>query len=140
MRKLIFLLLIPSLGWGAMPCETPELLQKIRPGAIWIVRDQTIEWLDAVQVQPTALELQTAKTDCLATLTPAGILAGQRAAAITQLNIDPSGNAKVIRAVFLVTLDEVNLIRSLLVPAQPARTMTQFRTAVQNKINSGAAD
>lgn len=139
MRKLLLLLLIPSLGWSA-PCDTSDLLQTLRPGAMWTIRGTTIEWLDGVQTQPTTQELATARTDCLATLTPAGILTKQRADAVTQLNTDPSANAKVIRAVFLVTLDEINVIRGLLVPSQPPRTMAQFRTAVANKINSGAAD
>lgn len=72
--------------------------------------------------------------------TPAQILADLRNSAGTELATDTSGNAKLIRAVFLVELDEINLIRSLLVPAQSARTIQQFKTAVQNKITSGAAD
>ena len=46
----------------------------------------------------------------------------------------------LLRALMLVLLDEVNLIRSLLVPAQTARTAAQVRTAITNKINAGNAD
>lgn len=70
----------------------------------------------------------------------ASVLASDRASAISSFLSDTSGNAKVLRAVMLVLLDEVNVIRALLSGPPAARTATQFRTAVQNKINSGAAD
>lgn len=63
-----------------------------------------------------------------------------RTQAISNLNTDNQATSKLQRAVFLVTLDEINLIRSLLVPAQSPRTVTQFKNAVQNKLTSGAAD
>lgn len=72
--------------------------------------------------------------------TPAEILSTQRAQAIDDLNAGAQPATKLQRAVFLVTLDEINVLRSLLVPAQPPRTVTQFKNAVQAKINSGAAD
>lgn len=121
-------------------CDTSSLLQQIRPGASWNVSGTTITWLDNVQVQPTPTEMQTALTACQAALTPSGILSAQRTGAVNELTNDPTANAKFIRAVFLVELDEINLIRSLLVPSQTPRTVAQFKTAVQNKINSGSAD
>lgn len=85
-----------------------------------------------------------------------------RADAVTELLNDNSGNAKVIRAVFLVALDEVNLLRQRDVDravdvaastsladlktrwaarnALADRTAAQFRNAVQAKINAGSAD
>lgn len=66
--------------------------------------------------------------------------AGPRTDAINLLLSDPSSNSKFIRAVLLVILDEINVIRALL-PGPPApRTAAQFKTAIQNKINSGVAD
>lgn len=75
-----------------------------------------------------------------APLTPTELIASLRATAIDDLNTGAQPATKLQRAVFLVTLDEINLIRGLLVPAQPPRTITQFKNAVQAKINSGAAD
>ena len=46
----------------------------------------------------------------------------------------------LLRALMLVLLDEINLIRSLLVPVQTARTTAQLRAAITNKINAGNAD
>lgn len=75
-----------------------------------------------------------------APLTAAQVTDFLRSQALDELNAGIQPPDKVQRAVYLVTLDEINLIRSLLVPAQPARTVTQFKNAVQSKINSGAAD
>ena len=32
-------------------------LHSLRPGAEWVLRDDNLEWLDAVQTEPTAAEL-----------------------------------------------------------------------------------
>jgi len=72
--------------------------------------------------------------------TAAAILSDERAAAITELLSDTSPNAKFIRAVLLVILDEINVIRALLPGPPAARTIAQLKTAVQNKINAGTAD
>jgi len=70
----------------------------------------------------------------------ADYLAQCRASAITQLLTETGFNAKNIRAVLMVILDEINVIRALL-PGPPApRTITQLKTAITNKINSGASD
>lgn len=63
-----------------------------------------------------------------------------RASAISNFLNDPSATSKLERAILLVILDEINVIRGLLSPVQPARTVAQLKTAVQNKLNSGAAD
>src|SRR3954469_10785963 len=73
-------------------------------------------------------------------LDAAAIQADQRVGAVTQMNADASANSKFIRAVLLVILDEVNVIRGNFAPALAARTPAQLKTAIQNKINSGAAD
>lgn len=72
--------------------------------------------------------------------TAAAITNDLRAGAITALLTDTSVNSKFIRAVLLVLLDEVNVIRTLPALAQSPRTVAQFKTAIQNKINAGAAD
>lgn len=73
-------------------------------------------------------------------LTPAQILAVERAGAIGELLTGTQPLTKLERAILLVILDEVNVIRALL-PGPPApRTITQFKNAVQAKINAGAAD
>lgn len=66
------------------------------------------------------------------------ILVGDRTAAINDLLTDPSPLSKLDRAILLVVLDEVNVIRTQL--ALASRTVAQFKTAVQTKLNSGAAD
>ncbi len=73
-------------------------------------------------------------------LTSTQVLQNQRSDAIDLLNSGTYAPTKLERAAILVTLDEINLIRSLLVPAQSPRTFQQMKTAIQNKINSGAAD
>lgn len=40
------------------------------------------------------------------------------------------------KGAWLVLLDEVNLIRSLLSPSQPARTILQFMNAIKSKIDT----
>lgn len=153
-------LLLPLAGF--CDCELPSLLIALRPDANWNVRGGVIEWLDPVQVQPTSQELQTALTSCRDNLTPTGVLLKQRALAINELNIDPSGNAKVIRAILLTALDEINILRQRdrdraidvaastsladlktrwsARPALADRTVEQGKTSVQNKINSGEPD
>lgn len=52
----------------------------------------------------------------------------------------PLPEYKLLRALMLVVLDEINTIRAALVPALPARTGAQLRTAIRNKLNAGNAD
>lgn len=66
----------------------------------------------------------------------------------TQENRDDAGGEAtaarpqnvLIRAVLAVLLDEINPLRATFIPTLPARTLSQLRAAVQNKINSGAVD
>ena len=44
------------------------------------------------------------------------------------------------RALLLVMLDEINLIRSKLVPALPPRTPVQLKAAIRAKLDAGQAD
>lgn len=109
----------------------------------------------------TVEELNEA-TFTAATVDPALALAVDRAAAITELLSNASPHSKFVRAVLLVALDEINLLRARDVDrttdvaaattladlktrwaaraALAARTAAQLKTAVQNQINAGSAD
>lgn len=63
------------------------------------------------------------------------LLTQQRTQAVSDLS---SANQKLIRALMLAVLDEINTLRTA--AGLSARTATQVRTAIINKINSGAAD
>lgn len=63
-----------------------------------------------------------------------------RAQALAQFLTSTAPSDKLLRAVLLVILDEVNVIRALPALAQTPRTVNQFKSAVQTKLNSGAAD
>jgi len=39
-----------------------DVLLSLRPGAIWVIRGEEIEWLDETQTQPTETEIQTERT------------------------------------------------------------------------------
>jgi hypothetical protein len=89
-------------------------------------------------------------------------LTAQRAEAIDIFANQPYALSKLNRAVDLVMMDEINLIREWLMsfksataaattlatfqsgvaalPSMPDRTPVQAKTAVQNKVNSGAVD
>lgn len=162
--KYFLLAFIPSLAW-AVPCDIPAALVSIAPGAEWTLRGTQyagLNWLDAVQPKPTLQQVQDAQTACLATLTPAGILAGQRTQADSLFLSDAAANSKVLRSILLVVLDEINLLRQrdldrsadvaaatsladlktrwAAEPSLTDRTVQQGRTAIQNKIDAGAAD
>lgn len=72
--------------------------------------------------------------------TAAQLLAFERTQAVNELTVGTQALTKLQRAILLVILDEINVIRGLLVPSQVARTPAQFKSAIQAKINSGAAD
>lgn len=73
-------------------------------------------------------------------LTPAQILTILRSGALDNLNISTDSVSKLQRAILMVILDEINVIRALL-PGPPApRTIGQLKTAIQTKINAGTAD
>jgi hypothetical protein len=71
-------------------------------------------------------------------LTPTEITAVLRSAAIRIISTEADGQAKVLRAVLLVIMDELNILRNL--HSLPPRIATQIKTAVQQKINSGDSD
>ena len=55
-------------------------LQSLRPGAEWILRGDTLEWLDANQTQPSDAEIE-AEVARLIALEPARIATANRMAA-----------------------------------------------------------
>jgi hypothetical protein len=57
-------------------------LQSLRPGAEWILRGDTLEWLDANQTQPSDAEIE-AEVARLTALEPARIATENRRAAYT---------------------------------------------------------
>jgi hypothetical protein len=38
--------------------NTVEALKSLRPGAEWVLRGEVLEWMDPVQTEPTAAELE----------------------------------------------------------------------------------
>jgi hypothetical protein len=72
-------------------------------------------------------------------LTPAQVLATTSAIVSGSLVSNDPVNEQ-FKAFILVLLDEINLIRSLLVPSQGARTAAQLKAAIITKINVGLAD
>jgi len=39
--------------------DTAQALQTLKPGAEWVLRGDELEWLDAVQTEPTQSEIDT---------------------------------------------------------------------------------
>ena len=141
---------------------------QLRPGTAWSTIGN-LSSADAPLVQaedgstrvtvPTPAELATMMAS---DTTPAAILTAQRAAAIAELLTDPSPNAKNIRGVLLLAMNEINLLRQWIeafkaataaasslanlqtrvaaLSAMPDRTAAQLKTAVQAIINAGTAD
>ncbi len=95
-------------------------------------------------------------------MTPAARLAGERVGAVTQLATGTAPDAKLIRGILLLAMNEINLLREWIVAfkaatasattfddlkarvaglsATPSRTAGQLKTAVQSIINAGTAD
>jgi hypothetical protein len=93
----------------------------------------------ATPAQQTAGQNAVTAFDWSDTAHAAWELTKDRAEAATDFS-DVAAPNKLLRAALLALLDEVNLIRGALVPVLPARTIVQVRTAVLNKLSSGAAD
>lgn len=88
--KIIFisLFLIPSFCLG--DCDVPAALQAVAPGAQWNLRGDTyagLEWLDAVQVKPTQLQVIQARTDCLSALQARLTLKSQSRLDVKNINL-----------------------------------------------------
>ena len=74
-----------------------------------------------------------------ATPTEAELLSALRAAAKALVDAKRDEDVR-FRALMLVVLDEINVIRSKLVPILTPRTMAQLKTAIATKIDAGEAD
>ncbi len=72
--------------------------------------------------------------------TPAQVLAKVRTQAGAEVITGLDATSELQRAVLLTILDQLNTIRAALPTPLPPITPTQAKTAVQNKLNSGAAD
>jgi hypothetical protein len=70
--------------------------------------------------------------------TPAEITALLRTQAINIMNLNTDAQAKILRAILLVIMDELNILRAL--HSLAPRVASQIKTAVQAKINSGDSD
>lgn len=64
--KYLSLFLFPSLVFAS--CDVDEVLQTIRPGSEWTLKDKSLVWQDATTVKPTLTEIQTAMNDCQSAL------------------------------------------------------------------------
>lgn len=92
-------------------------------------------WNPALGAQPTQAQLDTVTQADIDNA--AALRLYSRAKALITADDEVS---KKDKAVLLVILDEINLIRSKLSPVLPPRTITQLRNAVANKIDTGAAN
>lgn len=122
---------------------------------------RTVPWKHLKIASGLAVEMSQAEKDAVDTAEAAALLSQLRTDA--EALIDGLGsNEKALRAILLLTLDELNAIRQWLVsfkaeaaaatnlanfqsriaglPNMPDRTASQARTAVKNKIQVGDAD
>ena len=72
MRKVLWALVVLTMNIGAVvaqdQCKAPDVLAKIRPGAVWVMQGDSIEklkWLDSKQKRPSATEIEKAKQSCI---------------------------------------------------------------------------
>ena len=66
MKKTLFILLIPSISFAF--CDPADILPSVRPGAVWTMsnNDLTTQVWKSTQTIPSALEMQTGISNCLA--------------------------------------------------------------------------
>ena len=63
--KTLMILFMPCLAFGI--CRPEEVINRLRPGASWIMKDgdvRTIQWTDAVQTKPTLAEYTLELSAC----------------------------------------------------------------------------
>jgi len=162
-RTLAVIAALPAMALAN--CGVIDVLQDIRPGAQWSMTGtsySSLNWIDETQTKPTLAEVQAAQSACQTALTPSGLLAKQRATAISEFQSATDAGVKRDRAIMLILLDELNILRqrdrdrSADVAAATSladlktrwagrssltdRTVDQAKTAFQAKIDSGAAD
>lgn len=115
------------------------------PAVDYLVRvsgadDHIAFWNPALGAQPSegALATTQASAPYLTYISAPAVLQRKRDAAAADLDSDATAEGRKIRAVLLVALDEINILRSA--AGLSARTANQLRNAVKNKITSGDAD
>lgn len=158
LRSLVVLVALSSTCYGDT-CTVASALVALRPTAEWTMKSNdlsTLVW-NSPQTIPTAQEVQAYINDC-----PNQTNLKQRIDAISTLLNAQDERAKLERAVLLTIIDENNVTRQWItgfkaavaaaasladlktrvaaLPDMPDRTVQQAKTAVQNKINSGASD
>lgn len=125
--------------------DIPQVLDRLRPGQDWgpcatsfsAYADLARTWRGTDPV-PTLQEMQDAWT--LIQAEAPGKLATARRTEAKTIILDQESRGAVLRAIALVMMDEINLIRAKLTPPLPLRTASQIKTAIQNKLDSGGAD
>jgi len=150
-----------------MPTVALRLLEAVR-GAAPLVQDVSFsEGLSAsVQVRPSSEQAAAQATIDAFDWSAAAHAAWQnlqdRTTAKTKVNTDVDYEAKALRALVAVLLDEVNALRQWLasfkvevaaatnladlktrvatLPATPDRTLAQAKTAILNKVDGGTVD
>lgn len=70
--------------------------------------------------------------------TSAGQTVTLRDRAVNLLDLDPNSPQKLLRALALVTLDEINILRTA--ASLTPRTVAQLKTAIRGKLTAGDAD
>lgn len=64
-KKTLLILLIPSFGL-CDPCDLPDVLSKLRPGATFTTQGSVIIWQDKNLTQPGDVEISTGTSACIA--------------------------------------------------------------------------
>lgn len=95
--KTLALLFLCSVSFA--DCDIPGALKDLRPGAVWSVRDTTIEWLDKNQAQPTDQEIATDIANCQ---NQKVITDGQKKAAKVTLKNPAATDADKLNAVITI--------------------------------------
>lgn len=137
-----------------------------QPGGVWLDGSQDVPL--AAMPAPAPLDTQytyDAVNQLAVPLSPtdqASFDTAQERTQATALVGDPQAQLKVLRALMLTAMDEINILREWLtsfktqvaaassladlktriagLPDTPDRTAVQLRTAITNKISGGAAD
>lgn len=155
--KILLLLLLASPVLAN--CTASDVIPTIRPGSQWTMTNNdlsTIVW-NSTQTVPTQTEIDAAIVDC-----PNQTNLSNRNAAVNELLSGTNDRDKLIRAILMSLLDELNnrrewdagmkaavaastsladlKTRIATLPDAPDITVQQAKTAVQNKISSGSAD
>lgn len=107
MIRLLLMLVFVSGSLWAKTCEISDVLQVIRPKAVWTLRGgkyQGLQWLDAQQAKPTQAEIDAGTTQC-----QSDAVARQAAKAQAKLDVNnpqASPQQRINAIVILLDLDQ----------------------------------